>query len=46
MPVLVIAVMFLVIFVIMGVMLTSAMLAEHHTNNVLARAAEAHGHKK
>lgn len=42
MPVLIIAVVFLIIFLIMGVMLSSAMLAEHHTNNVLARAAEAH----
>lgn len=39
MPVLVIAVVFFVIFLIMGVMLSSAMLAEHHTNNVIAREA-------
>ncbi len=37
MPVLIIAVIFLIIFLVMGVMLSSAMLAEHHTNNVLAR---------
>ena len=37
MPVLVIAVVFLIIFLIMGVMLSSATLAELHTNNVLAR---------
>ena len=43
MPVLVIAVVFFIIFLIMGVMLSSAMLAEHHTNNVEAR--EAHAHK-
>jgi hypothetical protein len=42
MPVLVIAVCFLIIFVIMGILLSSAMLAEHHTTNVEARAA---GHK-
>ena len=42
MPVLVIAVVFAIIFVIMGVLLSSAMLAEHHTNNVEARAV---GHK-
>ncbi len=36
MPVLIIAVVFLVIFLIMGVMLSSAMLAEHHTNKLLA----------
>jgi len=42
MPVLVIAVVFLILFLIMGVMLSSAMLAEHHTNNVLAREAQAH----
>ena len=39
MPVLVIAVVFFIIFLIMGVMLSSAMLAEHHTNNVIAREA-------
>jgi hypothetical protein len=43
-PVLVIAVVFFIIFLIMGVMLSTAMLAEHHTNNVLARETE--GHKK
>ena len=37
MPVLIIAVVFFIIFLIMGVMLSSAMLAEHHTNNVGAR---------
>lgn len=38
MPVLIIAVVFFILFLIMGVMLTSAMLAEHHTNNVSAEA--------
>lgn len=42
MPVLVIAVVFFIIFLIMGVMLSSAMLAEHHTNNVETREAGAH----
>lgn len=42
MPVLVIAVVFFIIFLIMGVLLSTAMLAEHHTNNVIARQAEAH----
>ena len=41
MPVLVIAVVFAIIFVIVGVLLSSAMLAEHHTNNVEARAHKA-----
>lgn len=41
MPVLIIAVVFFIIFLIMGVMLSTAMLAEHHTNNVLERQARA-----
>jgi preprotein translocase subunit SecG len=41
MPVLIIAVVFFIIFLIMGVMLSSAMFAEHHTNNIAEHETEA-----